>query len=49
MRTLTAILQLAGFGSLGYGLYLYEKWAAFAVCGAILLIVGLIADTRIPK
>ncbi len=30
-----------GLGIMGYGLYLFQPWVSFTVCGAILLAVGL--------
>lgn len=30
-----------GIGLLGYGLWLYRPWIGFAVCGAVLLFIGL--------
>lgn len=29
-----------GMAMLGYGLYLYRPWIAFAVCGVLLMLTG---------
>lgn len=31
-----------GLGVMGYGLYLFRPWVAFAVCGAILFLIGFV-------
>jgi hypothetical protein len=33
-------LSLAGFSMLGYGLYMFEPWLSFTICGALLLVAG---------
>ena len=35
------VFVLGGLGMLGYGLYLFIPWVAFAVCGALLMLLGL--------
>ena len=35
------IFVFGGLILLGYGLYLFRPWVAFAVCGAILLAIGI--------
>ena len=30
-----------GLGLMGYGLYLLHPWLSFAVCGAVLLAIGV--------
>jgi len=35
------ILVFGGMASIGYGLYQYCNWSAFAVCGALLMLLGL--------
>jgi len=35
------VFVLGGLGMLGYGLYLFTPWTAFAVCGALLMLLGL--------
>lgn len=41
MKYLPDVIALCGLGLLGYGLYLYEPWVAFAVCGALLIVAGV--------
>jgi hypothetical protein len=31
-----------GLGMMGYGLYQYLPWVAFTVCGALLMLIGLL-------
>lgn len=33
---------LTGLGMLGTGLYMFEPWVSFAVCGAILTAIGVL-------
>ena len=35
------VFVLGGLGMLGYGLYHFIPWTAFAVCGALLMLLGL--------
>jgi hypothetical protein len=35
------LFVFGGLGLLGYGLFQFRPWVAFAVCGAILLAIGL--------
>lgn len=35
------VFVFAGLSMLGYGLYGYRPWVAYAVCGGILLLIGL--------
>ncbi len=41
------IFVFGGLGMLGYGLYEYQPWVSFSVCGALLMIIGYIM--RGPK
>ncbi len=34
------VFILSGLGLLGYGLYLFEPWIAFSVCGFLLMLIG---------
>jgi hypothetical protein len=47
MKTLTSVLQIAGFGVLCYGLYLYDPRLSYTVGGIIILIAGTVADLLI--
>ena len=37
---------LCGLGSLGYGLYLFEPWISFTVCGALVIVFGLLMGEK---
>lgn len=36
------VFFLSGLALLGYGLYLFQPWVAFAVVGALLMVVGIL-------
>ena len=47
MRIVSGILELVGFCSLGYGLYQYEPWIAWAICGVIVMFGGILVDIMV--
>ena len=49
MRIIAGVLQLVGLIGLGYGLYQYQPWVAWTVCGSLLLIGGFVLDLTAPK
>lgn len=40
------IFLFSGLCLFGYGLFLYERWISFAVCGALLMVYGLMIGLR---
>ena len=36
------VLLFGGLAMLGYGLYRYRPWVAFAVCGGLLMLIGVL-------
>jgi len=34
-------LVFGGLGLIGYGLYLYQPWVSFTVCGSLQMLLGL--------
>ena len=49
MQIIATILQVIGLIGLGYGLYQYEPWLAWTVCGGLILIGGIWLDITAPK
>ena len=47
MRMLSGVLELAGLLSIGYGLWQYEPWIAFVVCGTLVMIGGILVDLMV--
>jgi hypothetical protein len=35
------VVSLAGLSLLGFGLYMFEPWVSFSVCGALMILAGL--------
>lgn len=35
------VVGLAGLGSMSYGLFIFEPWVSFTVCGAIVLCLAV--------
>ncbi|HLB31081.1 MAG TPA: hypothetical protein VJN91_06090 [Gammaproteobacteria bacterium] len=40
------VLLFGGMAMLGYGLYRYRPWVAFAVCGLFLMAIGYLMRAR---
>lgn len=40
------VFVFGGLGMLGYGLYRYRPWVAFAVCGLFLMAIGYLMRAR---
>ena len=36
------VFVFGGLALLGYGLYLFEPWISFSVCGGLLMIIGYV-------
>lgn len=36
------VLSFSGLCLLGYGLFLYEPWIAYSVCGSLMFAMGII-------
>jgi len=42
MKSISDLSIILGFMSLAYGLYLYEPWVSYAICGAIIMVIGVL-------
>lgn len=42
MKVLPDVIAISGLSLLGYGLYLFIPWVSFAVCGALLIVAGVL-------
>jgi hypothetical protein len=49
MKVMSDLSIILGFMSLAYGLYLYEPWVSYSVCGAIMLIIGVLSGLNNDK
>jgi len=49
MRIIAGILQVAGLVALGHGLWQYEPWVMWVVCGSLVLLGGVMVDLMVGK
>lgn len=41
MKYFSDFLALTGLALLGYGLFLFEPWVSYSVCGSLLIVAGV--------
>lgn len=49
MKVISDLSIIFGFMSLAYGLYLFEPWVSYAVCGALMIIIGVLSGLNNDK